>query len=40
VVVDEVTKQIEGEVPWCMMFADDIILAGENLEVIGWISRG
>jgi len=22
-VMDEVTKEIQGEVPWCMMFVDD-----------------
>lgn len=29
-IMNEVTKEIQGEVPWNMMFADDI---GENLEV-------
>jgi len=29
-IIDEVTKEIQDEVPWCM-FADDIVLIGENL---------
>ncbi|KAL4149333.1 hypothetical protein QTP88_003299 [Uroleucon formosanum] len=32
VVMDELTKEIQGEVPWCMMFADDIGLIEENVE--------
>jgi len=31
-VSDEVTKEIQGEVPWCVMFANYIVLVGENLE--------
>jgi len=34
VVMDEVSKEIQGDIPWCMMFADDIVLIGENLEVV------
>jgi len=35
VVMDEVTKEIQDEVPWCMIFADDnIVLVGENLKKI------
>jgi len=30
VVMDEVTKKTQGEVPWCLMFADDIVLVGES----------
>jgi hypothetical protein len=33
VVIDEITKEIQGEIPWCMIFADDIVLVGENHEV-------
>jgi hypothetical protein len=34
VVMDEVTKDIQGKIPWCMFFADDIVLVGKNLEEI------
>jgi len=36
VVMDEATKEIQGEVTWCMMFADDmcVVLIGENLEEV------
>jgi len=30
--INEVTKEIQGNVPWCMMFADDIVSVGENLK--------
>jgi len=32
--MDEVTKEIQSKVPWSMMFADDIILKGENLDKV------
>jgi len=40
VVMDEILKEIQGEIPWCMLFADDIVLVGENLKAvnIGWMS--
>lgn len=31
-VMDTITKEIQGEATWCMMFACDIILIGRNLE--------
>jgi len=31
-IIDKVIKKILGEIPGCMLFADDIVLVGENLE--------
>jgi len=33
-VMDKSTKEIQGKVPWCIMFADDIVLVGENLKKV------
>jgi len=27
--MDDITKEIQGEVPWCMLFMDDIVLVGK-----------
>ena len=29
-VIDEVTKDILGDIPWCMLFADDVVLVDES----------
>ena len=29
-VIDEITRPIQEEVPWCMLFADDIVLVDET----------
>jgi hypothetical protein len=29
-VMDEVTRDIQGGIPWCMLFADDVILVDET----------
>ena len=31
-VIDELTKHIHTEVPWCMLFVDDIVLVDETKE--------
>jgi len=29
-VMDEVTRDIKGDIPWCMLFADDVVLVDES----------
>jgi hypothetical protein len=31
-VIDEVTRDIQGNIPWCMLFADDVVLVDESQE--------
>jgi hypothetical protein len=33
-VMDEVTRDIQGGIPWCILFADDVILVGESMMVV------
>ena len=28
--IDEVTRDIQGEIPWFMLFADDVVLVNES----------
>ena len=30
--MDEITKSIHEDIPWCMLFADDIVLISETKE--------
>ena len=32
--MDEITKSIHEDIPWCMLFSDDIILIGETKEEV------
>jgi Reverse transcriptase (RNA-dependent DNA polymerase) len=29
-VMDEITKDIQGDIPWCMFFTDDVVLINES----------
>ena len=29
-VMDEVTRDIQGDIPWCMLFADDVVLVNNS----------
>jgi hypothetical protein len=29
-VIDEVTRDIQGDIPWCMLFADDVVLVDDS----------
>jgi hypothetical protein len=30
-VMDEVTRDIQGGIPWCMLFANDVVLVDESM---------
>jgi hypothetical protein len=30
-IMDKVTRDIQGGIPWCMLFADDVILVDESM---------
>ena len=32
--MDELTRGIQDEVPWCMLFADDIVLIDETRQAV------
>jgi hypothetical protein len=29
-VMDEVTRDIQGDIPWCLLFVDDVVLVDES----------
>jgi Reverse transcriptase (RNA-dependent DNA polymerase) len=31
VVMDEITKNIQGDISWCILFADDVVLIDESI---------
>ena len=35
IVMDELTRAIQDEIPWCMLFADDIVLVDETRAGVG-----
>ena len=32
IVMNELTREIQDEIPWCMLFTDDIVLIDESRE--------
>jgi Reverse transcriptase (RNA-dependent DNA polymerase) len=32
--IDEITKDIQGDITWCMLFADDMVLIDENRIIV------
>jgi hypothetical protein len=28
--MDEITKDIQGDIPWCMLFANDVVLIDDS----------
>jgi hypothetical protein len=34
--MDEVTRDIQGDIPWCMLFADDVVLVDDSRT---WVNR-
>ena len=33
-VMDEVTRDIQGDIPWCMLIADDVVLVGDSQTMV------
>jgi hypothetical protein len=33
-VIDEITRDIHVDIPWCMFFADDVVLVDESRKVV------
>jgi hypothetical protein len=34
--LEKVTRDIQGDIPWCMLFADDVVLVDDSRT---WVSR-
>ena len=32
--MDEVTRDIQGDIPWCMLFYDDVVLVDESRTMV------
>ena len=39
IVIDELTRVIQDEIPWCILFADDIILINETREAVNKLDQ-
>jgi hypothetical protein len=33
-VMDEVARDIQGDIPWCMLFVDDVVLVDDSLTLV------
>ena len=43
-VIDEVTRDIQGDIPWCILFVDDVVLVDESWQGVNtklelWVKR-
>lgn len=33
-IMDQLIKEVQNEAPWCLMFADNVVLVNENINVL------